>query len=432
MKNFKYFTMLSFAAMVSVATVSCGDDGDSNGGGANGGGTGGSEQIDNVVTPAAQKAKLESIANELAGKVNANDFRNFKEITKVVENSETSVIKDWLEGCLNACETGSVGDSVFYKLYTLSNFTGSFELKGNKWVNQNADIDYLQFVLKDNSGNDCVLKLTHSGKETTVHHEVFDENDYDYRYIGGYWGGYYEKYVACKNIRSYAVPENINVTLTQGGKTVVSTDVHTTLNIGSGDVDIARDGAEVSVTTIVNDYKIVLQKALYSKGTSASVPSFVMTKGGEELVNLTAKATGDISDLDNPVVKTASFEVKVLGGKARVVGNLTDGQTLQRNLENADKNERNETEYKRYITNANTLIDVKMYLNNSNTYGAYLRLQPFEKNYYWGKEWVYKPVLVFGDGSSYTFEEYFDEVTFDNVINKVQNIIDDFVRMFGK
>ncbi len=429
MKKIKYFAMLFFAAMVSAATVSCGDDGDSTSGGDNSGnGGGGSQQVDSVTTAAAQKAKLESVARELVGKVNAEEFDNIKEIVDGVRPSDGQEIEDWFEGCKDACLVGESGDSLYYNLYALSNFTGSFELQGNKWENLNAKVDYLQFKFKDKAGNECVLKLTHSGKETTVHHESFDEKDYEYR-----WYGYYSAYLKRRNVNSYVIPENINVTLTQGGKTVVSTDVHTSLSVGSGDVDITRDGAEVSVTTTVNDYKVVLQKALYSKGTSVSVPSLVMTKGNEELISLTAQATGDISDLDNPVSKTARFEVKVLGGKARVIGNLTDGQTLQRNLENADKNENNETEYKRYINNANTLIDVKLYLDNSSKYGAYLRLQPFEKNKGWGyKAWEYKPILVFGDGSSYTFEEYFDEVTFDNVINKVQNIIDDFVRMFGE
>lgn len=415
MKKIKYCAMLFFAAMVSAAAVSC----------SNGSDDGGSQSIDTVTKPAEQKTKLESIAREFVGKVNANEFSNIKEMVDGVNGSDGQEIEYWFEDCLDACLMEQSDDTLYYNLYALSNFTGSFELQGSKWKGLNANkVDYLQFKFKDKAGNECVLKLTHSGKETTVHHESFDKTDYGYR-----WYGYYD-YFKSKNVNSYVIPENINVTLTQGGKTVVSTDVHTSLSVGSGDVDITRDGAEVSVTMTVNDYKVVLQKALYSKGTSASVPSLVMTKGNEELISLTAQATGDISDLDNPVSKTANFEVKVLGGRVRVVGNLTDGQSLQRNLEKADENKYNSSDYKRYIVNANALIDVKLLIDNS--YAAYLSLQPFEKTNRGSKAWEYKPVLVFGDGSSYTFEEYFDDATFDNVINKVQNIIDDFVRMFGK
>lgn len=419
-KGIKSFSMLFFAAMVSVIAVSCGDKGSSN--------DVTTPTIDNETTPAAQKAKLESVARELAGKVNADEFSNIKEMTKGVGDSETSILKQWFEGCLDACEVKKTDTSI-YKMYALSNFKGSFQLNGNKWEKLNDNVDYLQFAFKDNSGKDCVLKLTHSGKETTVHHESFDREHY-YSY---YYNNYFHVETN-KEIKSYVIPENANVTLTQDGKTVVSTDVHTSLNIGSGDVDITRDEANVTATTTINDYKFELKNALYSKSTSVEVPSFIMTKGSEELVSLTAKATGDISDLNDPVSKTAYIEVKVLGGKMRLVGNLTDGQTLQRNLENADKNNENETEYKKYIEKANALIDVKMYLDNSSKYGAYLQLKPFEKVYYsyysQYKKWEYKPVLVFGDDSSYTFEEYFDENTFNNVINKVQNIIDDFVRMF--
>lgn len=214
---------------------------------------------------------------------------------------------------------------------------------------------------------------------------------------------------------------------------MASTDIHTTLNIATGDVDPYRDGAEVSATTTINDYKFALEKMIYSAGKSASVQSLTVTKGGEELLSLTAQATGDITDNDNPVLKTASIMVKVLGGKARVEGNITDGQSLLRNVENADANKTNGEKYKSFLNTANSLFSVKLYFDNSSTQSAFLRLQPFERQDYLGRStWRCKPVIVFGDGSSYSFEEYFDENTFATVIDKAQNLVDDFVRLFGK
>ncbi len=423
MKKIKYLAMLLFAAMVSAAAVSCGDDNES---GAGDGGSGGGTEAE-TLTPNEQKVKLEKVARELVGKVDADQFSNIEDMAKGIEGADDSAISDWADACMDACLLDVKGDSLYSYLYVASNFTGSFELKDDKWTKSDEKVGYLQFKFKDNAGKNCVLKLEHSGKETTVHHESFDDELYYY----GWNGYYYAKYLVSKDKYSYSIPENIKVTLTQGGATVASADIHTTLSVGSGDVDIARDGAEVTMTTTVNDYKFVLQKAVYSKGKSASVPSFVVTKGGEELVSLTAKATGDLSDVDDPVLKTGSFEVKVLGGKARVVGNLTDGQTLKRCLDNAGDNDWDEKEYKKYINQANSLIDVKLYLDNSGKYAAFLRLQPFEERYYGAySSWDAEPVLVFGDGSSYSFDEYFDENTFSTVINKVENLIDDFVRMF--
>ena len=423
MKKIKYLAMLLFVALVSVAAVSCGDDNES---GTDGGGGGGGTEAE-TLTPNEQKVKLEKVARKLVGKVDADQFSNIEDMAKGIEDTDDSAISDWADACMDACLPDVKGDSVYSYLYAASNFTGSFELKDGKWTKSDEKVNYLQFKFNDNAGKNCVLKLEHSGKETTVHHESFDDEYYCY----GWNGYYYTKYLMSKDKISYSVPENIKVTLTQGGTTVASTDIRTTLSVGSGDVDITRDGAEVTMTTTVNDYKFVLQKAVYSKGKSASVPSFVVTKGGEELISLTANATGDLSDVDDPVLKTGSFEVKVLGGEARVVGNLTDGQTLKRCLDNAYDNDEYEEEFKKYINQANSLIDVKLYLDNSDKYAALLRLQPFEEYYYSAySSWDAKPVLVFGDGSSYSFDEYFDKNTFNTVINKVENLIDDFIRMF--
>lgn len=423
MKKKQIFSTLLFAAMVAVGTVSCSSNDDNDSGGNNGGNT----QTE-TLTPNEQKVKLEKIARELVGKVEADPFSNIKDMTKALDDTDDDVISDWAKGCVGNCLESSKGDTLYSYLFAASNFTGSFELQGKKWKLSNERVDYLQFKFTDYSGRECVIKVEHSGKETKVHHDSFDYHQYSW-----YYDYVYTKHAVYTEQRAYSIPEYIKVTVAQNGTTVASTDIHTTLNIASGDVDPYRDGAEVSATTTINDYKFALEKMIYSAGKSASVQSLTVTKGGEELLSLTAQATGDITDSDNPVLKTANITVKVLGGKARVEGNIEDGQSLVRNLENADANNTNSEKYKSYLNTANSMFSVKLYFDNSSTQSAFLRLLPFERQDYWGKStWRSKPAIVFGDGSSYSFEEYFDEKTFSTVIDKAQNLVDDFVRLFGK
>ncbi len=419
MKKKQIFSTLLFAAMVAVGTVSCSSGGD------NGGGT----QTE-ALTPNEQKVKLEKIARELVGKVEADPFSNIKDMTKALDDTNDDVISNWAKNCVDNCLESAKGDTLYSYLFAASNFTGSFELIGKKWKLANERVDYLQFKFTDYSGRECVIKVEHSGKETKVHHDSFDYHQYSWYY--DYVSHKYTESVYSEQ-RTYSIPEYIKVTVAQNGTTVASTDIHTTLNIASGDVDPYRDGAEVSATTTINDYKFALEKMIYSAGKSASVQSLTVTKGGEELLSLTAQAAGDITDSDNPVLKTASITVKVLGGKARVEGKIDDGQSLVRNIENADANKTNSEKYKGYLNTANSLFSVKLYFDNSSTQSAFLRLQPFERQDYRGTStWSCKPAIVFGDGSSYSFEEYFDEKTFSTVIDKAQNLVDDFVRLFGK
>ena len=429
MKKIKYLAMLSFAAMVAVASVSCGDDekGDDGSGSGGGGGSdsGGSTE---VVDAFAQKQKLESIARQLVSKVDASQFDNIKDMVDVVKESDGDELAEWFEDCAEAClvniESGTDVDSVYKYLYKASNFFGSFELSGGEWVEKDESVNCLQFKFKDKNGKNCVLKLERSGNETAIHYEDFDCEDYEWDYASGKYFRYKEEY-------HFSIPENINLTLTQNGATVVATTVQTKLSVASGDFDYMRDAAEVTTTTTINDYKITVEKALFNAGKSASVQSVVWQKDGEELISATASATGNLSDIDDPVVKTVQVEVKVLGGKARVTGNISDGQTLRRYFDLAADNDQNEKTYKDYISRANKLIDLKVYLDNSSTQSASIRLEPFEESagygYYY---WDYEPVMAFGDGTTYGFEEYFDEKTFDTVINKVQNIIEDFERWF--
>lgn len=426
MKKIKYLAMLLFAAMVSMATVSCSDSGDNNEGGNGNGGNGGGTPGD-TISASEQKKRLESIANEFVDKINADQFTNLKEIAEAIDGADNSAISDWADACMDACLVETKGDTVCSYLFVASNFTGSFVLDGNKWTLSNDKVDNLQFKFKDKEGKDCVLKLEHSGKETKIHHESFDR--VEYRYI---WNEYStpSEYTH-RDIDSLSIPENITVTLTQGGKTVVSTDIHTTLTVGSGDIDLTRDEVEVTISSTVNDYKLELQKALYSKSEKASVQSFVITKDSEELISLSAEVAFDISNPNNPVCKSGSFEVKVLGGKARVAGNVTDGKALQDCLNKAYDNNQNDEEYKRYIEEVNSYAPVKLYLDNSDKYAATVCLKPFkedpDENH---SSWTCEPVLVFNDGSSYTFVEYFDEESFKNVIKKVEDLIEDFTKKF--
>ena len=117
-------------------------------------------------------------------------------------------------------------------------------------------------------------------------------------------------------------------------------------------------------------------------------------------------------------------------GKAKVVATLSDVNLLIQNLDKADENDENESLFKQYLENANRLIDAQLYLDNSSKSCAKVYLAPIEDGYGSYKYWDAEPWLEFSDGSKYSYSDYFNEKSFKSVVDKVQSIVDDFIKMF--
>jgi len=416
MKKIKFLAIYFMAAMISFGLAACSSDDD--------------EEVGTNDNPALSasdsKKELEATAKELMSKVSADDFQNIADMTANLDDNDDDVVSEWFDDCVEACKlSGSTDDNLKY-LYAASNFTGKFELTNGRWK-KTGTANYLQFTFDDKNGKTCVLKAETSGKLTTVHHDAFDEEDWDYEYVNGHWRDY-----ETLTENSFVIPEKVHVTLTQGGSTVADVTVNTSVSISSGDFDYTRDNAQVTVTAKINDYNLNVSKVAFNAGTSASAAA-TLSKGGETLIECSANATGQLYSEESekdPVGKTGAFEVKVLGNQVYIVGNISNISDFAENLDNADEYDEDESSFKRYIENANALIDINVYFDGSKNSTAKVELYPVSEKYYNYEYWNYEPCVVFGDGTKYSFEEYFDENTYDDVIDQFENLIDDFVEMF--
>ncbi len=249
MKKIKFFAMVFMALSVQSALVSCGDDNPSGDGGIEQGGqTGGGSgdeggQSAPGLSTVEQKQRLEQAANELMGLVDAADFSSLADlIDYVAENSsDGSEVDSWFDHCAGLCEVSATDDLV-KNVYKASNFYGQFELRNGRWTQTASNVQYLEFRFTDGSGAPCSLRLDCSGAETPVHHESFDDEEWDYNYSSD---GYYSVMTRIEN--TFVVPERIDVTLTQGGATLATASLGSDISIssGSGDFDYKRDRAEL-------------------------------------------------------------------------------------------------------------------------------------------------------------------------------------------
>lgn len=424
--------MLFMAMCLSVSSVSCGDD-DEVPGKENTGGSGNENEGENnnpSLSVREQKMKLESVGRELAGKINASDFREISDVLKSVKDTRTGAISNWFDACENAClEPGS--DDVLKNLYTASNFTGEFVLKNNTWVQTNTTkVGHLRFSFNDNSGKSCVLTLKASTKGTAVHHDSFDDKEYYWDYTPE--NGYID-WEETTGINTFVIPEKVTLELSRAGRKLMSAEINTKVNT-NGEFDYTRDAAEINATMTVSDYNITISKAAFNVGDLAILNARFM-KGSETIMTLGGSGKGSLNeneDLNDFGAVNMNFD---LLGKVRIGAVIYDADRFTKALENAEDYNGNESRYKGYIAMANEQLAANIYFDGNKNSSAAIVLNPY-KDYeydYSGHRydyWRYETCVKFSDGTMYSYDQYFDEETFSDVIDMFVSIGDDFVRLF--
>ena len=419
-----------------------------------------------AMTPLEQKEYLDVIARGFMDKTPASDFNEISKLCNHISNTYTDSY-DW-------DEVGDWGSEIFESLkeslgttdkeqekyswgeynyiYTnykavvmASNFKGHFKAIGNKWELSKADD--LQFIFSDQHGKECVLKLVTSGNVKKVFIGNIDEwVDYNYDYSNDYYisNDYYDR-----TQLTVGVPENIVVTLTQGGSQVVKVTVK--LNIG----DLSNDKFDLSknqltASTLVelnNGYKFNVSQVAYNGNNKTSV-SFDMSKNGESLAsvafssdisgipscNIDAMVSGNIDeeDFNNSNMKNVYVKLDIMG-KLQIQGTLSDVRKFTDYINEADDNDDDEKTFKSYVNQANSLANFNLFYDGKSTKQATVTLEAFEEESWNGmKYWYMEPMLNFYDGSSYsTFDAFFNDKDFKSVIDAFEKLADNYASLIN-
>ena len=419
-----------------------------------------------AMTPLEQKEYLDVIARGFMDKTPASDFNEISKLYNHISNTYTDnydwdVVEDWgreifesLKESLGTTdkeqEKYSWGEYNYiytnYKaLVMASNFKGQFKAIGNKWELSKADD--LQFIFSDQHGKECVLKLVTSGNVKKVFIGNIDEwVDYNYDYSNDYYisNDYYDR-----TQLTVGVPENIVVTLTQGGSQVVKVTVK--LNIG----DLSNDKFDLSknqltASTLVelnNGYKFNVSQVAYNGNNKTSV-SFDMSKNGESLAsvafssdisgipscNIDAMVSGNIDeeDFNNSNMKNVYVKLDIMG-KLQIQGTLSDVRKFTDYINEADDNDDDEKTFKSYVNQANSLANFNLFYDGKSTKQATVTLEAFEEESWNGmKYWYMEPMLNFYDGSSYsTFDAFFNDKDFKSVIDAFEKLADNYASLIN-
>ena len=419
---------------------------------------------DEAMTPEKQKEYLDVIARGFMDKTPASDFNEISNLYNHISNTYTDSY-DW-------DEVGEWGSNIFeslkeslgttdkeqYKdswgeynyIYTnykavvmASNFKGHFTAKGKKWELSKADD--LQFIFSDQNGKECVLKLETSGNVKKVYlGNIEDWVDYDYDYQGNYFisNDYYDRIQL-----TLGIPENIVVTLTQGGSQVVKFTVKFNIgNLQNEKFDLSKN--QLTASTLVefkNGYNFNVSQVAYHGNNKASI-SFDMSKNGESLAmlafssdisgipscNIDAFVSGDDEDIDfdNANMKNVYVKFDIMG-KMQIQGKLTDVLEFTDYLDSAYDNDDNEQTFKSFIVKANSLLDLNLFYDGKSERQATFTFEAFPDESWNGKTyWDIVPVLNFYDGSSYsTFEAFFNDKDFKNVIDAFKKLANNYASL---
>ena len=419
-----------------------------------------------AMTPLEQKEYLDVIARGFMDKTPASDFNEISKLCNHISNTYTDnydwdEVGDWgseifesLKESLGTTDKEQEKDSwgEYNYIYTnykalvmASNFKGQFKAIGNKWELSKADD--LQFIFSDQHGKECVLKLVTSGNVKKVFIGNIDEwVDYNYDYKNDYYisNDYYDR-----TQLTAGVPENIVVTLTQGGSQVVKVTVK--LNIG----DLSNDKFDLSknqltASTLVelnNGYKFNVSQVAYNGNNKTSV-SFDMSKNGESLAsvafssdisgipscNIDAMVSGNIDeeDFNNSNMKNVYVKLDIMG-KLQIQGTLSDVRKFTDYINEADDNDDDEKTFKSYVNQANSLANFNLFYDGKSTKQATVTLEAFEEESWNGiKYWYMEPMLNFYDGSSYsTFDAFFNDKDFKSVIDAFEKLADNYASLIN-
>lgn len=419
-----------------------------------------------AMTPLEQKEYLDVIARGFMDKTPASDFNEISKLYNHISNTYTDnynwdEVGDWgreifesLKESLGTTDKEQEKDSwgEYNYIYTnykalvmASNFKGQFKAIGNKWELSKADD--LQFIFSDQYGKECVLKLVTSGNVKKVFIGNIDEwvdyksNSTDDYYISN---DYYDR-----TQLTVGVPENIVVTLTQGGSQVVKVTVK--LNIG----DLSNDKFDLSknqltASTLVelnNGYKFNVSQVAYNGNNKTSV-SFDMSKNGESLAsvafssdisgipscNIDAMVSGNIDeeDFNNSNMKNVYVKLDIMG-KLQIQGTLSDVRKFTDYINEADDKDDDEKTFKSYVNQANSLANFNLFYDGKSTKQATVTLEAFEEESWNGmKYWYMEPMLNFYDGSSYsTFDAFFNDKDFKSVIDAFEKLADNYASLIN-
>ena len=408
------------------------------------------------------------------------------------KSNPVAAIRDLMAISLTAAQKGAqLVESAEY-IYTstlkagLKDLYGGFkpDAKYETWVYDKNVTDRLEVEITDDHNQKWVATLKGSKETTRIHVTGYDKNTDKDVYEGGPEAGSTTETWVYDNEYTLDVPKQITFTVKCNGKAVVDMTVNSSLAFeaeyneesvwtsyrqwyesdwyydggyyewadedwaGSYSLKIDYTNLNVDARLNVNGYEETFKSTATKSGISASAGVKI---NGKSMLEAEAALNADIDNIikqindaaneddediqvDVTAVKEVSMYMDIMG-KVQIVGKCDKFEELYDaiiDLEEAD-DENDFKKYERNLAQINDTYNVTLHYDNTETVQANIELEAYEEESEWDEGYTYfevRPVLVFAaDSSRYSFEDYFTESSFSDLIEAVEDLGDDFEKM---
>ena len=385
------------------------------------------------------KKSLESTANKVAGTFKPEDQKEVTDFAQEFEDlfadfempSEWDIYEDEDEYDVaavvrrigHAAAAPTVANLTraanVYEL-NFARFTGIFEPGTSEWK-KTGDSDDIIFRYTNRSGKPVEMRVSASGKndQFTITDEYEDE---EYR---------------------VNPPQRVNLTITQGGTSLVDCTVDALVNENGHTAHATANGRianiEFSSITEATDSK-VQQKALVKVDGKSVVTASAIVNGSkmatrQEIENLIDNPSANRFD---SMFKNAIANVDVMGeiqvrASGEKAGDIIRAFDTEKWWDSSDYDDKAaaKADCQKACDVANANVLDRMYMNGSKNYDATIKLVPMlddDEPYWW--EWYSEPMIMFNDGTSYTFEGYFGNSRFESVADTWSSLWDSYQNLW--
>ncbi len=474
----KIFSLLAAVLSVSVISFSCEkanlDDNKST----------------TVYTAEAQKTKLQDIALELMGKFNPEDQRKAVELadylgalyedyewdfSEVEEhynkddyqflNHVTKSVRYMVQGDVTsnfATDLFANATGEKKEVYKFANIDAEWEADeaAHTWKYKGKGKGGLVLKFKGPNNVACEAKLsgvdgdiTYSGTYQACDYDTEDEN-----------GGHSHKDVPIEVV----IPKNVNFYIKEGNTEHFSLNIN--FDIKKSDHLNFDFATKITNLTIAGGVKISKNAASCAYLVKLGNESLIQAIGDLKNCGLVDKASyqdwedwfkmyGDMLEAYELQLGSVVGQVDILGGKLTLKTTTTDiTQFIKNSNELYDKYGKNENPnncwYEDYYYQAlynkdkadilNKFLNIGLYYGDSKSLQAQMRWEASYKDVehqHWNSNtqeyedkmhqlWDHDPVIYFpSDGTSYNFEKYFTEKSFNRLINSTESFLNAYIRL---
>ena len=207
-----------------------------------------------------------------------------------------------------------------------------------------------------------------------------------------------------------------------------------TIQVIMEELDLTADALEVSSkTVIINKYEITAKRAYY-KGPGSAEADVEIKADGKSLLTAKAKAHGLFTKNGFRNVDAVDFDINILN-EIQLKGNCKNGSELVKLTEEADEAgyKKNNELFKERLADANNLMDIHLYYNNSTKPSAQILWGPTEvENTYRKESYLRSDLMIkFDDKTTYAIEGYFTEANFNGLFKEVVKLGDSFSKLLN-